>query len=143
MANRSLSGNVSDRGPDGRFIAGNRGGPGRRPGSRNHRRMRGLLQSRLDDDTFVQVIDTLTRKAIEGDVTCIKLCLLYGIGRPIAEDEAQHLESLEEQLEQWEARDAELMDWSLLDSDGHDDDSDEDGRPVTADEMLANLPDAP
>lgn len=135
----------------GRFVPGCPAGPGRPKGKGTRlwtfRRAREVFEAACDDRHFAEIVDRLVELAKGGDLVAIRLVLLYRIGRPIPQDEAQHLESLEELHEQWESRDAESMDWSLLDSDSGDDDAndadDADGNDcgfVSADEMLANLP---
>ena len=59
-----------DRGPGGRFAAGNPGGPGRPPGRGPVAEMRAVLASDLD-----KIIDTLKAQALAGDAQAIRIIL--------------------------------------------------------------------
>jgi hypothetical protein len=71
----------SGRGPDGRFIAGNRGGPGN-PHARHCARMLDLFRTCISDEDMVHLYRVLYDKAMKGDVSAAKLVLAYKIGKP-------------------------------------------------------------
>jgi hypothetical protein len=61
---------TADRGVDGRFVAGNRGSPGRPPGRGAAAEMRDKLATDLD-----AIIDTLRAQALAGDPQAIRIIL--------------------------------------------------------------------
>jgi hypothetical protein len=71
----------SGRGPDGRFAAGNRGGPGN-PNARHCARMLDLFRTCISDEDMVHLYRVLYDKAMKGDVSAAKLVLAYKIGKP-------------------------------------------------------------
>jgi hypothetical protein len=71
----------SDRGPDGRFVAGNRAGPGN-PHARHCARMLDLFRTCISDQDMVHLFRVLYEKAMHGDVSAAKLVLAYKIGKP-------------------------------------------------------------
>jgi hypothetical protein len=72
---------ASGRGPDGRFVAGNRGGPGN-PNARHCARMLDLFRTCISDEDMVHLYRVLYEKAMKGDVAAAKLVLAYKIGKP-------------------------------------------------------------
>lgn len=71
-----------DRGPNGRFVAGNRGGPGN-PHARHCARMLDLFRTSISDEDMVRLYRVIFEKAQSGDVSAAKLVLAYKIGKPL------------------------------------------------------------
>ena len=137
MVNRFSKG--KKRNPDGTFAPGGPPGPGRPRGS-TYRRLRELIRARIDDATFASIIDGLATAAANGDVQAARLLLHYLIGKPRDESDLLHDAEFAEKFPSFaedEPDSLEGTDWSQLDTD------DDDGRLVSADELLASLPDAP
>jgi hypothetical protein len=65
----------------GRFLPGNKGGPGNPLGVQVQRLRRALLDAVTEGD-IVDVIRALVRSAKGGDVAAAKVVLLYACGRP-------------------------------------------------------------
>jgi hypothetical protein len=72
---------VQGRESNGRFAAGNKGGPGN-PFARHTARLRKMLLETVSDDDMRAVFQKLVELARGGDVTAIKLLLAYAIGKP-------------------------------------------------------------
>jgi hypothetical protein len=97
----------SGRASDGRFAAGNAGGPGN-PHARHCARMLALLRASISDEELVAIIRMLVRKACEGDVSAAKLIMSYKLGEPaqapnpdeIDRDEWEHYQKDTIKLEQ-------------------------------------------
>ena len=79
-------GAASGRDEQGRFAAGNPGGPGN-TGARRVAHLRRLLLGRISDEDALAVFDRLVEMAKEGDLGAIKLVLQYTIGRPCSASE--------------------------------------------------------
>jgi len=85
------------RSSEGRFIAGNPGGPGN-PNARHCARMLALLRTSVSDEELVAIIRALLDKAVKGDTSAAKIILSYKIGKPapapnsdqIDQDEWEH-----------------------------------------------------
>ena len=71
----------TDRTRDGRFAAGNVGGPGN-PHARHCARMLALLRASISDEEMVAIIRKLVEKARAGDVSAAKLLMSYKLGKP-------------------------------------------------------------
>lgn len=69
------------RAADGRFAAGNAGGPGN-PHARHCARMLALLRVTISDEEMVAIIRALVDKARDGDVSAAKLIMSYKLGKP-------------------------------------------------------------
>src|SRR5262249_7762767 len=69
------------RAPDGRFAAGNKGGPGN-PFAREVAAVRKTLLERLTQEKRDAVADELIALAMEGNLQAIKLLYAYTIGKP-------------------------------------------------------------
>lgn len=68
------------RDPQGRFAAGNAGGPGRRPGRSNE--FRQAVEQAVSPDHVAAIMRRLVRKALEGDITASRLVLERMCGKP-------------------------------------------------------------
>jgi hypothetical protein len=68
----------SGGGPGGRFVAGNRGGPGN-PNARHCARMLDLFRACISDEDMVHLYRVLYNRAMKGDVSAAKLVLAYKI----------------------------------------------------------------
>src|SRR5262249_32268302 len=68
----------------GKFLAGNKGGPGRprNPWTRELARRRQVLLLTLNDKAFCQLVDALHAGAWAGDMAAAKLPLSYALGKP-------------------------------------------------------------
>jgi hypothetical protein len=71
----------NERSPDGKFAAGNSGGPGN-PHARHCARMLALFRNCISDEEMVAIIRKLSEKAAAGDTSAAKLILSYKIGKP-------------------------------------------------------------
>ncbi|HET6249488.1 MAG TPA: hypothetical protein VFE47_17495 [Tepidisphaeraceae bacterium] len=99
-----------ERGANGRFLPGNKGGPGN-PAARYAREVRERLNDALfktcSPDRLLALIDALLRKAEAGDVAAARLLLERIAGPPVAVDLQERLESVEELVAKndfdWEA----------------------------------------
>lgn len=69
------------RAADGKFTAGNAGGPGN-PHARHCARMLALLRTCVTDEDMVAIIRTLVEMAKEKDTSAAKILLSYKIGKP-------------------------------------------------------------
>jgi hypothetical protein len=78
---------TADRDATGRFVAGNRGGPGNPLGSRAAE-MRQILIDALTDDALRKLADAMVARAQEGNVAAAKLLLSYALGKPPAATES-------------------------------------------------------
>jgi hypothetical protein len=74
---------TADHDATGRFVAGNRGGPGN-PLGRRAAEMRQILIDALTDDALRKLADAMVARAQEGSVTAAKLLLSYTLGKPPA-----------------------------------------------------------
>jgi hypothetical protein len=69
------------RDANGRFAKGNPGGPGN-PFARRTARLRRAFSEAVSEEDLVAVVQTITRKAKEGDLAAAKLLLAYVVGKP-------------------------------------------------------------
>jgi hypothetical protein len=96
------AGAVPERDARGRFVKGNRGGPGN-PFARRTARMRQAFHEAVSEEDLVEVARTITRKAKEGDMAA-KLLLLYLVGKPDSVVEPDTLDLQEIQQYESEVR---------------------------------------
>jgi len=89
---------MSERGPDGRFLHGNAGGPGN-PHARQTAELRSALLDAIDADAIRRVIAALLTAAEEGDVAAARVLLERVFGRPADTETVQRIERLEEAVE--------------------------------------------
>ncbi len=88
----------TDRDPaTGRFLAGNRGGPGY-PYGRRVAELRSALLDAVTPEDVRAIAATLVSAARGGDVAAAKEVLLRVLGRPVETDLLERLEALEQQL---------------------------------------------
>ncbi len=86
-----------DKGPtkgrdaNGKFTAGNSGGPGN-PHARHCARMLEIFRNSITDEDFVRVVRKLQEKAEAGDTSAAKILLSYVVGKPLA---APHPDSID------------------------------------------------
>jgi hypothetical protein len=76
-AKRSTKGHAAD----GKFIAGNPGGPGN-PHARHCARMLALLRTCISDEDMIAIIRALVEKAKKHDTSAAKILFSYVIGKP-------------------------------------------------------------
>ncbi|WP_428937281.1 hypothetical protein [Fontivita pretiosa] len=91
------------RNANGRFAAGNPGGPGN-PHARRVARLRAELLRAVTPQDLRNVIAALLRKARRGDVPAIRELLQRLLGPPVELDFAQRLDALEQALRQLQQR---------------------------------------
>jgi hypothetical protein len=72
---------AAGRDGQGRFAAGNPGGPGN-TSARRVAQLRRRLLSRITDEEMDAIFDKLIELAKDGDLTAIKLVLQYTVGKP-------------------------------------------------------------
>ena len=87
------------RGPDGRFVAGNSGGPGNPLASKVHR-LRSLIHQCVTEEDFRQVIAKLLELAKDGDLAAIRELLDRMMGKPKSTIELQQRELSEAELDE-------------------------------------------
>jgi len=88
----------TERGPDGRFLPGNSGGPGN-PYGRRVAELRNALMEAVTPDRLRRMIESLVQAAEGGDTAAAKLVLSYTLGPPVAADILERLEALKQVLE--------------------------------------------
>ena len=123
----------------GRFCRGN---PGKPKGCGGAARLRRLFRLHVGEARFCELVDKLVSLALEGDVQALRLTFSYLLGRPENMGEMQHLEGMDQIDAEFEQL-HEGADWRMLDDEDANDADDADGNDcgfVSADEMLANLP---
>ncbi len=81
----------SGRDSQGKFAAGNRGGPGN-PHARHCARMLEIFRNAISEEDFVRVVRRLLEKAEAGDTSAAKILVSYVIGKPLA---APHPDSID------------------------------------------------
>lgn len=69
------------RDANGKFLPGNKGGPGN-PYAREVARLRSRLMQGVSDGQFDEMVDKLVELAVGGDVSAAKLLLSYLLGKP-------------------------------------------------------------
>jgi hypothetical protein len=89
----------SDRAANGRFAAGNRGGPGN-PFARQVAELRQAILDRLTVEAASDIADTLIARAKAGDVAAARLLFQYGLGKPAKAVEPDRVEIEEHHLRQ-------------------------------------------
>jgi hypothetical protein len=93
----------SDRGSDGRFKPGWKGGPGN-PRSQHARQLRVRLEEALhkscSPDRLLAAVDAVLKLAEAGDVAAFKLLCERIAGPPISAEISERLEALETAIEQ-------------------------------------------
>lgn len=91
----------AQRGSDGRFRPGNRGGPGN-PRAQHARQLRQRLDEALfkvaAPDRLVNVVDSLLKAAEAGDIAAIRLVFDRLMGPVVDAATAERIENLEQQL---------------------------------------------
>ena len=85
------------RAPNGRFVSGNRGGPGN-PLAGKISKLRAALVAAVTEDDIHEITRTLIATAKGGDVRAVKKLLDRTIGCPIETDLIERLEALEAAL---------------------------------------------
>ena len=88
-----------DRGPDGRFLPGNPGGPGN-PLAAQVAKLRAALYDALAEGDIKDIVRALLGRAKQGDVAAAKLLLSYTLGKPLEADVLERIERLEALLEE-------------------------------------------
>jgi hypothetical protein len=92
------NGSGSGRDSNGRFAAGNRGGPGN-PDARRVAALRTALLDAVTADDVGALARALLERAKAGDVSAAKLMLAYTVGQPLAAGEPDRLEEHEWSVE--------------------------------------------
>jgi len=77
-------GGSSQRDAQGRFVPGNRGGPGN-PFAGRVTELRTAALEAVPADRIHRIFDALAQKAEGGDVRAAKVVLAYALGRPVDE----------------------------------------------------------
>jgi hypothetical protein len=90
--------NGNGRGPDGRFAAGNNGGPGNPLASRVQAYRRAILQSVKPADVK-RIVKKMVAQALAGDGAAQRELLDRLVGRPAATELLERVEALEKQFE--------------------------------------------
>jgi hypothetical protein len=90
-----------DRGPRGRFAAGNRIGKGSAV-PRKAAKFREALFSAVSVKDFRAVAKTLIKEALDGRGWAVKLLFAYLLGAPVALDVAEQLSEIEKRLNERE-----------------------------------------
>ncbi|HEV8059690.1 MAG TPA: hypothetical protein VGP68_07445 [Gemmataceae bacterium] len=78
------------RDANGKFAAGNRGGPGN-PHARHCARMLEIFRNTISEEDFIRVVRKLLEKAEAGDTSAAKILVSYVVGKPLA---APHPDSI-------------------------------------------------
>lgn len=81
----------------GRFLPGNRGGPGN-PFARRVGELREALLAEVSPEDLRAIVRVLVDQAKSGDVAAAREVLLRTLGRPVEADLLERLEALEERL---------------------------------------------
>ena len=75
------NGSNGERGANGRFTNGNRGGPGN-PYARRVSQIRSMILEAVTDEDLQEVVQALVKRAKEGDVAAARELLNRLVGRP-------------------------------------------------------------
>jgi hypothetical protein len=102
------AGDNTGRDANGRFVAGNRGGPGN-PFARRIAEFRKAIVEAATPQKVAAVVAKLEEKALEGDVAAAKLYLAYAIGKPGPMPDPDRLDVEEGRLVQQEMELFRLM----------------------------------
>jgi len=86
-----------DRDRNGRFTKGCRGGPGNPLGKRIAQLRTAIIEAVSEED-IRRIVQSLVRKAIEGDTHAAAILFERTVGRPVELDVIERIESLEAQL---------------------------------------------
>jgi hypothetical protein len=70
----------------GRFLPGNKGGPGRRP-LRETKPYEMAFKEAVSPESFKEATEQILKKALEGDTHAYKLVIQYALGKPIQRTE--------------------------------------------------------
>ena len=81
----------------GRFLPGNKGGPGN-PYAKRVAALRRALLGAVSEQDLTDIISALVTKARSGDVAAAKILLDRVFGPPIAADIVERIEALERQI---------------------------------------------
>jgi hypothetical protein len=84
----------ADRGPGGRFAAGNSGGPGN-PHAQHVGRLRSALLSAITPQDMEAIVARLVELAKAGEMPAIRELLDRVLGKPVEADLIERLEALE------------------------------------------------
>ncbi len=79
------------RDSNGKFTAGNRGGPGN-PHARHCARMLEIFRNSISEEDFIRVVRKLLEKAEAGDTSAAKILVSYVVGKPLP---APHPDSID------------------------------------------------
>jgi hypothetical protein len=92
-----------DNGKDaaGKFVAGNKGGPGN-PFSRQVAKLRSALLQTVTTQDIIAIVKVLIKKAKKGNVACAKEVLDRSLGKPVETDLYEKLENLEKAVDEFE-----------------------------------------
>jgi ribosomal protein L17 len=85
------------RDAQGRFLPGNKGGPGN-PFGKRVANLRKALMDAVTEDDLTEVVESLITKAKNGDIAAIKVLFDRLFGPPIAADLLERIEQLEQQI---------------------------------------------
>jgi hypothetical protein len=85
------------RDAQGRFLPGNKGGPGN-PFAKRVSLLRKALLKAITEEDFIEVVGALVEKAKGGDVAAAKILFDRTLGPPIAADLLERIEQLEQQI---------------------------------------------
>ncbi len=85
------------RDAQGRFLPGNKGGPGN-PFGKRVANLRKALMDAVTEDDLTEVVESLIAKAKSGDIAAIKVLFDRLFGPPIAADVVERIERLEQQI---------------------------------------------
>jgi hypothetical protein len=96
----------SGRGPDGKFVKGNKGGPGN-PFARKIAAMRRAFFDAVTEEDLAAIARAMIEKAKQGDVAAARLVAQYTMGRPAEAVDPDRLDELEWQQWQRELVEAE------------------------------------
>jgi hypothetical protein len=77
---------------DGRFVKGNRGGPGN-PFAKQVALLRREMFAAIKAEEMAAIVAALVQKATEGNVGAVKLVLAYTIGRPAAAEDPDEFDA--------------------------------------------------
>ena len=91
------NGRNGDRDANGRFAKGNPGGPGNPLGKRIAQLRTAIIEAVSEED-IRRIIQSLVRKAIEGDTHAAAILFERTVGKPVELDVIERLEALEAQL---------------------------------------------
>jgi hypothetical protein len=96
----------SGRGPDGKFVKGNKGGPGN-PFARKIAAMRRAFFDAVTEEDLATIAQAMIEKAKAGDVAAARLVVQYTLGRPAEAVDPDRLDEMEWQQWQRELVEAE------------------------------------